>query len=85
MKYCRFQLHDQAHYGLVESVAGVELITRLLLIPPEGRRLMDRKTYPNKRMIVALDQAALSRRSRPSKIICVGENYRDHAAARIGQ
>jgi len=35
MKYCRFQLNDQAHYGLVEAVAGVEQITRLLLSPPE--------------------------------------------------
>ena len=34
MKYCRFQLNGQAYYGLVESVAGREEITRLLLSPP---------------------------------------------------
>lgn len=80
MKYCRFQLHDQAHYGLVESVAGVEQITRLLLSPPEDATdgLED---VPSKRMDhLALDQAALLAPVRPSKIVCVGRNYRDHAA-----
>jgi hypothetical protein len=28
MKYCRFQVDGQASYGLVESVAGREMITR---------------------------------------------------------
>jgi 2-keto-4-pentenoate hydratase/2-oxohepta-3-ene-1,7-dioic acid hydratase in catechol pathway len=80
MKYCRFQLHDQAHYGLVESAAGVELITRLLLSPPEDATdgLED---VPSKRMEhLALDQATLLAPVRPSKIVCVGRNYRDHAA-----
>jgi len=35
MKYCRFQHHDGEQYGLVESVAGREEITRLLATPPE--------------------------------------------------
>jgi 2-keto-4-pentenoate hydratase/2-oxohepta-3-ene-1,7-dioic acid hydratase in catechol pathway len=80
MKYCRFQLNDQAHYGLVESVAGVEQITRLLLSPPEeaGEGLED---LPTKRMNhLALTEAALLGPVRPSKIVCVGRNYRDHAA-----
>ena len=34
MKYCRFQLNGQAHYGLVESVAGRDTILRILLTPP---------------------------------------------------
>ncbi len=80
MKYCRFQLNDQAHYGLVESVAGVELITRLLLGPPEngGAGLED---LPTKRMDhLALSEAVLLAPVRPSKIVCVGRNYREHAA-----
>jgi len=80
MKYCRFHLTDRAHYGLVESVAGVEQITRLLLSPPEdaSEGLED---LPTKRMDhLALAEAALLAPVRPSKIVCVGRNYRDHAA-----
>ncbi len=80
MKYCRFELNDQPHYGLVESVAGANQITRLLLSPPEeaGEDLED---LPTKRMDhLALAQAKLLVPVRPSKIVCVGRNYRDHAA-----
>ena len=35
MKYCRFQLSSRPHYGLVETVAGREEITRLLVSAPE--------------------------------------------------
>jgi 2-keto-4-pentenoate hydratase/2-oxohepta-3-ene-1,7-dioic acid hydratase in catechol pathway len=80
MKYCRFQLHHQTHYGLVESVAGVEQITRLLLSPPEeaGESLED---VPTRRMDhLSLADAVLLAPVRPSKIVCVGRNYRDHAA-----
>ena len=80
MKYCRFQLNDRAHYGLVESVAGVEQITRFLLSPPEGASggLED---LPTKRMdCLSLADATLLPPTRPSKIVCVGRNYREHAA-----
>lgn len=80
MKYCRFKLNDQAHYGLVESVAGVEQITRLFASPPENATdgLED---VPTKRMDhIPLAEAALLAPLRPSKIICVGRNYREHAA-----
>ena len=30
MKYCGFELNGQSQYGLVETVAGAEQITRLL-------------------------------------------------------
>ena len=80
MKYCGFELNGQAHYGLVEAVAGVELITRLLLKSPEevGGDIED---LPSKRMDhVALAEARLLAPVRPSKIVCVGRNYREHAA-----
>jgi len=80
MKYCRFTLNDQAHYGLVESVAGVDQITRVFVNPPEDATdgLED---VPTKRMDhIALAEAALLAPVRPSKIVCVGRNYRDHAA-----
>src|ERR1700683_1176424 len=80
MKYCRFQLHGEAHYGLVESVAGRDSILRILLTAPEEsdgdvEGLRTRLIEP-----VGLDEAALLPPVRPSKIVCVGRNYREHAA-----
>ncbi len=80
MKYCRFQLNSQAHYGLVESLAGREQITRMLSIAPhlgEG----DLEGLPSKRMDhIALSEASLLAPVEPSKIVCIGRNYRAHAA-----
>jgi len=79
MKYCRFQLNQQSHYGLVEEVAGREEITRLLLTAPEGAGELE--DLPSKRMDrLALAEASLLEPVRPSKIVCVGRNYREHAA-----
>lgn len=80
MKYCRFQQNGQAQYGLVEPVAGREVILRLLLTPPEEadgdvEGLRTRRIEP-----VALEEAELLAPVRPSKIVCVGRNYRAHAA-----
>ena len=79
MKYCRFELNGQSHYGLVEAVAGVDQITRLLLKPPEDAD-GDIEDLPSKRMDqIGLADATLLAPVRPSKIICVGRNYREHA------
>src|SRR5947208_15982430 len=80
MKYCRFKLDGQDSYGLVELVMGKEVITRVLASSPEqaGGELED---LPSKRMSpLALADAALLAPVRPSKIVCVGRNYREHAA-----
>jgi len=80
MKYCGFEINGQPCYGLVETVAGVEQITRLLLKPPDqiGGDIED---LPSKRMdYIALTEATLLAPVRPSKIVCVGRNYREHAA-----
>ena len=80
MKYCRFQQEDQAFYGLVESVAGREEITRLLVTLPEEVE-GDMEDLRTKRMEhIVLSDAALLPPVRPSKIVCVGRNYREHAA-----
>src|ERR1700680_1033318 len=78
MKYCRFQLNGQAQYGLVESVAGRDVIPRILLTPPEEsdgdvEGLRTRRIEP-----IALEEAALLPPVRPSKIVCVGRNYGRH-------
>jgi len=79
MKYCRFEFSGRAEYGLVESIAGSEQITRLLLKPPEGAGdIEDLPTKPIPR--TPLSEAKLLVPVRPSKIICVGRNYREHAA-----
>jgi len=80
MKYCGFALDGQSRYGLVETVAGVEQITRLLLKPPDQVG-GDMEDLPSKRMdYLALTDATLLAPVRPSKIVCVGRNYREHAA-----
>lgn len=80
MKYCRFQQNTQAQYGLVESVAGRDAIVRILLTPPEEsggdiEGLRTRRIEP-----IGLEDAVLLPPVRPSKIVCIGRNYREHAA-----
>lgn len=80
MKYCRFQLNDQAQYGLVESAGGRDAIMRILLAPPEAadgdlESLRTRRIEP-----IALEEATLLPPVCPSKIVCVGRNYREHAS-----
>jgi len=80
MKYCRFQLNDSAQYGLIESVAGQEEITRLLLLPPHTSD-GDVEGLPSRRMDrIPLAEASLLPPVQPTKIVCVGRNYREHAA-----
>jgi 2-keto-4-pentenoate hydratase/2-oxohepta-3-ene-1,7-dioic acid hydratase in catechol pathway len=79
MKYCRFQRDGQSCYGLVESVAGRDSIMRILLTPPEQsggdiEGLRTRRIEP-----LALEEAVLLPPVQPSKIVCVGRNYREHA------
>jgi 2-keto-4-pentenoate hydratase/2-oxohepta-3-ene-1,7-dioic acid hydratase in catechol pathway len=80
MKYCRFHLNGEAHYGLVESVAGRDAIVRLLLTAPEEadgdmESLRTRRIDP-----IPLEGANLLPPVRPAKIVCIGRNYREHAA-----
>ena len=80
MKYCRFLRNGQAHYGLIESVAGSDQITRLLLQPPHSSD-GDVEDLPSRRMDrIPLAEAALLAPVEPTKIVCVGRNYREHAA-----
>jgi 2-keto-4-pentenoate hydratase/2-oxohepta-3-ene-1,7-dioic acid hydratase in catechol pathway len=80
MKYCKFQLNGESQYGLIESSAGRESIFRILLTPPEDsdcdvEGLRSRRIEP-----IALEEAKLLAPVRPTKIVCVGRNYREHAA-----
>jgi 2-keto-4-pentenoate hydratase/2-oxohepta-3-ene-1,7-dioic acid hydratase in catechol pathway len=80
MKYCRFQRDGQAYYGLVESVAGRDSILRILLAPPEQSG-GDIEGLRSRRIdLLALAEAVLLPPVQPSKIVCIGRNYREHAA-----
>jgi 2-keto-4-pentenoate hydratase/2-oxohepta-3-ene-1,7-dioic acid hydratase in catechol pathway len=80
MRYCRFQFNGQAEYGLVESVAGRDAIVRVLVTPPEEAD-GDMESLRTRRIeAIPLEEAALLPPVRPSKIVCVGRNYREHAA-----
>jgi 2-keto-4-pentenoate hydratase/2-oxohepta-3-ene-1,7-dioic acid hydratase in catechol pathway len=79
MKYCLFQSASEAHYGLIESVGGHDHITRQILTAPE--QAGDLEDLQTRRMEpIPLAGATLLAPVRPSKIVCVGRNYREHAA-----
>lgn len=80
MRYCRFQFNGQAQYGLVESVAGRDAIVRILLTAPEDADGDMESLRTRKIDAIPLEQAALLAPVRPSKIVCIGRNYREHAA-----
>ncbi len=75
MKYCRFEHEGKATCGVIESVAGRESITGVLadasLVEARDVRSISR---------LALDEVVLLAPVQPSKIVCVGRNYREHAA-----
>ena len=80
MKYCCFATHGQRQYGLVEQEAGTDTITRELLIPQAAGH-WQLEDFPSKRMEhVPLSEATLLAPVQPSKIVCIGRNYREHAA-----
>lgn len=80
MRYCRFHLNGETHYGLVESVGGRDAIVRILVTRPEEAD-GDMESLRTRRIdAIPLEQAALLPPVRPSKIVCIGRNYREHAA-----
>lgn len=80
MKYCRFEISGRSNYGLIEPLAGKDTITRTLTTPPE-QAAGELEDLPSKRIeAVALEEAKLLAPVWPSKIVCVGRNYREHAA-----
>ena len=75
MKYCRFQQSGKTQFGLVESIAGDEVITGSISDPFETQQLQ-----PKKISAIPVRDAALLAPVQPSKIVCIGRNYREHAA-----
>ncbi len=78
MKYCRFELTNEHHYGLIESVGGRDTITRVVMLPPGSDAPMDE--LPTRRIEhLAVAEGKLLAPTLPTKIVCVGRNYREHA------
>lgn len=78
MKYCRFQSESGPQYGEVVDRNGSLWIERLLPPPEEDpwTKFVDQAAFKP----VPLDQATLLSPVVPSKIVCVGRNYKEHAA-----
>jgi 2-keto-4-pentenoate hydratase/2-oxohepta-3-ene-1,7-dioic acid hydratase in catechol pathway len=86
MKYCRFLLDNQPHYGAVEERNGELWIVDLINAPEEdlAYHLAHSRSAALDVASLAFEPLPLSAASllapvTPTKIICVGRNYRDHA------
>ena len=75
MRFCRIRTSIGIEYGLIESIAGRDAITASYSqFPAENAAPAKRKTA------LPLEEADVLAPVAPSKIVCVGRNYRDHAA-----
>ncbi len=75
MPYCRFQHQDISRYGLIENMHGEATIIRTLSRAPSS--LGDFEYGDNAE--IPLSDVRLLAPVDPSKIICIGRNYREHA------
>jgi len=91
MKYCRFRFENHMMYGAVEERGGELWIVDLAAAPEEdlGFHLAHARALASKELVtdpagfdfepMPLGEAELLPPVTPSKIICVGRNYREHA------
>src|SRR5258708_5022446 len=75
MKYCRFSTPNGPQFGLIETIAGDESITNVF---PDSGGIPD-LSRPKPMQALPLSSAKLLASAQPTKIVCVGRNYRDHA------
>jgi 2-keto-4-pentenoate hydratase/2-oxohepta-3-ene-1,7-dioic acid hydratase in catechol pathway len=87
LKYCRFLYEDQIHYGVVELRGGEPWIVDLAPAPPDDlafhlARAEASRLVPDPAGLdfepIPLSAANLLPPVTPSKIVCVGRNYREH-------
>jgi 2-keto-4-pentenoate hydratase/2-oxohepta-3-ene-1,7-dioic acid hydratase in catechol pathway len=76
MKYCRFQTHSGPQYGEIDDRNGTLWIERLL--PPAEEDAWTKLAAAFTPL--PFDQATLLPPVVPSKIVCIGRNYKEHAA-----
>jgi 2-keto-4-pentenoate hydratase/2-oxohepta-3-ene-1,7-dioic acid hydratase in catechol pathway len=75
MRFCRFVSQDGARYGLIAANAGQDVIRRILGDLPAGPSDFDRGQSAH----IPLASVQLLAPVSPSKIVCIGRNYREHA------
>jgi len=75
VQYCRFSHQGATGYGFLEEVAGKQTITRTLAQPPHNFKDFERGDKAN----IATSEVRLLAPGEPSKIVCIGRNYREHA------
>jgi len=76
MRFCRIQMPSGIEYGFIEVIAGQDAVTSLfheLPLPNTRPRTSPIPPLP-------LADASVLAPVLPSKIVCVGRNYREHAA-----
>ena len=75
MPYCRFKYENSVHYGLIEMVRAVPTITRRTTSTPRAFSDFD----AGERTELPVSAVRLLAPAQPSKIVCIGRNYREHA------
>jgi len=75
MPYCRFRYQGTTHYGLIESVRGDATIIRTLPKAPNSFADFEQADKAE----ILLSAVRLLAPAEPSKIVCIGRNYREHA------
>src|SRR5690348_16200687 len=78
MKISHFIWEGRGHYGIVENVSGVDTITALSTDIRTVNSLSNLSI--ERRVSIPLSHSELLAPVQPSKIVCVGRNYREHAA-----
>jgi 2-keto-4-pentenoate hydratase/2-oxohepta-3-ene-1,7-dioic acid hydratase in catechol pathway len=77
MQYCRFQTEDGPQYGELGVRQGELWMVRVIAPPPEDWTVVRLMKDFSPRPVSSLTLLAPVM---PSKIVCIGRNYRDHAA-----
>ncbi|MGC2109237.1 MAG: fumarylacetoacetate hydrolase family protein [Candidatus Korobacteraceae bacterium] len=75
MSYCRFQYQGATRYGLIEEIAGSPAVTRVQASAP--RSFAEFKEA--EKTAILLSAVRLLAPVEPTKIVCIGRNYREHA------
>lgn len=75
MRYCRFVSAEGPQFGLIEDVGGVEHITQVAADGPTPQFSGGAQRLPK----IQLSSVKFLEPVTPSKIVCVGRNYSEHA------
>ncbi len=75
MRFCRFESDNVVRYGLIENTASQDVIRRTLDWLPNAASDFE----PGTPVEIPLESVRLLAPVSPSKIVCIGRNYREHA------